>query len=95
MKKEYRPMLATLVDEPFDSKEWAYETKWDGFRLKADGQQRPIAVAALGKVLTILHSSRFSPNVCYARGSSLTAQIRPSSFMLGSRFGGGYDQLPL
>jgi bifunctional non-homologous end joining protein LigD len=36
MKKEYRPMLATLVDQPFDSKGWVYETKWDGFRLVAE-----------------------------------------------------------
>jgi bifunctional non-homologous end joining protein LigD len=36
MNKEYRPMLATLADEPFDSKEWVYETKWDGFRLIAE-----------------------------------------------------------
>ncbi|MFP3596961.1 DNA ligase D [Chryseobacterium sp. SIMBA_029] len=26
------PMLATLVDEPFDSDEWLYEIKWDGYR---------------------------------------------------------------
>ena len=26
-------MLATLVNEPFDEKEWVFETKWDGFRL--------------------------------------------------------------
>lgn len=26
------PMLATLVDEPFSSPEWIFETKWDGFR---------------------------------------------------------------
>jgi bifunctional non-homologous end joining protein LigD len=26
-------MLATLVDEPFDDKEWIFERKWDGFRL--------------------------------------------------------------
>jgi len=26
-------MLATLVDEPFDDKDWVFETKWDGFRL--------------------------------------------------------------
>jgi bifunctional non-homologous end joining protein LigD len=26
-------MLATLVDEPFDDKNWIFETKWDGFRL--------------------------------------------------------------
>jgi len=36
MKKEYQPMLATLVDQPFDSKDWVYETKWDGFRLVAE-----------------------------------------------------------
>ena len=39
MNPAYRPMLATLVDEPFDEKEWVFETKWDGFRLiteKAD-----------------------------------------------------------
>nr|WP_121272165.1 DNA ligase D [Pedobacter schmidteae] len=26
------PMLATLVDKPFDSDEWLYEIKWDGYR---------------------------------------------------------------
>lgn len=36
MQKEYRPMLATLVDQPFDSTDWVYETKWDGFRLVAE-----------------------------------------------------------
>ena len=33
MNPAYRPMLATLVDKPFDDKEWVFETKWDGFRL--------------------------------------------------------------
>ena len=33
MNPAYRPMLATLVDEPFDDKKWIFETKWDGFRL--------------------------------------------------------------
>ena len=33
MNPAYRPMLATLVDEPFDDKEWVFETKWDGIRL--------------------------------------------------------------
>lgn len=26
------PMLATLVDKPFDDKDWLYEVKWDGYR---------------------------------------------------------------
>ena len=25
-------MLATLVDKPFDSQDWLYEVKWDGYR---------------------------------------------------------------
>jgi bifunctional non-homologous end joining protein LigD len=29
---EFRPMLATLVDIPFDDKEWSFEIKWDGYR---------------------------------------------------------------
>lgn len=29
-------MLATLIDAPFDDKEWVFETKWDGFRLVAE-----------------------------------------------------------
>jgi bifunctional non-homologous end joining protein LigD len=33
MNPAYKPMLATLVDEPFDDKRWVFETKWDGFRL--------------------------------------------------------------
>jgi bifunctional non-homologous end joining protein LigD len=33
MNPAYRPMLATLVDQPFDDKAWVFETKWDGFRL--------------------------------------------------------------
>lgn len=29
------PMLATLVDEPFDKKGWLFEIKWDGYRTLA------------------------------------------------------------
>jgi len=32
---EVEPMLATLVNEPFDSDEWLYEIKWDGYRAVA------------------------------------------------------------
>lgn len=31
-----KPMLATLVDQPFDSKDWLFEIKWDGFRAIAE-----------------------------------------------------------
>ncbi len=35
MPRVVRPMLATLVDEPFNSSEWLYEVKWDGYRALA------------------------------------------------------------
>ncbi len=30
-----KPMLATLVNEPFDNSEWFFEVKWDGYRTLA------------------------------------------------------------
>ncbi|QAA80907.1 DNA ligase D [Aequorivita sp. H23M31] len=30
--KSIKPMLATLVDEPFDDPDWSNEVKWDGYR---------------------------------------------------------------
>jgi len=35
MPYNLRPMLATLVDEPFNSDEYLYEVKWDGYRVLA------------------------------------------------------------
>ncbi|MDQ3279183.1 MAG: non-homologous end-joining DNA ligase, partial [Bacteroidota bacterium] len=35
MPGKFVPMLATLIDEPFDSKDWLFEIKWDGYRAVA------------------------------------------------------------
>jgi bifunctional non-homologous end joining protein LigD len=35
MPKGIKPMLATLVDAPFDDPDWQYEVKWDGYRALA------------------------------------------------------------
>ena len=32
MPLQIKPMLATLVDEPFSDPNWIFETKWDGYR---------------------------------------------------------------
>lgn len=32
MPREIHPMLATLVEQPFDDPQWLYEVKWDGYR---------------------------------------------------------------
>lgn len=33
MPQHIKPMLATLVDAPFNSEEWLFEIKWDGYRV--------------------------------------------------------------
>jgi bifunctional non-homologous end joining protein LigD len=36
MQHEIRPMLAKIREEPFDSDEWLFEIKWDGYRAVAE-----------------------------------------------------------
>jgi bifunctional non-homologous end joining protein LigD len=35
MNHSYKPMLAKLASQPFSSKDWIFEIKWDGFRAVA------------------------------------------------------------
>jgi bifunctional non-homologous end joining protein LigD len=48
--KSVRPMLATLVDKPFDAPGWLYEIKWDGYRA--------IALMNKGKVQLISRNNK-------------------------------------
>jgi bifunctional non-homologous end joining protein LigD len=46
MPREIHPMLATLVEGPFDDPQWLYEVKWDGYRAVAfinDGRTRLVS----------------------------------------------------
>ena len=46
MPSAIHPMLATLVDKPFDDDEWLFEIKWDGYRAVAfiqDGRVRLVS----------------------------------------------------
>jgi bifunctional non-homologous end joining protein LigD len=46
-------MLATLIDAPFDDKDWVFETKWDGFRLVAEtGNGNPSLYSRNGNDVT-------------------------------------------
>lgn len=36
MPRDIKPMLATLVEEPFDRPNWLFEMKWDGYRAIAE-----------------------------------------------------------
>jgi bifunctional non-homologous end joining protein LigD len=46
MPSTIHPMLATLVDKPFDNAQWLFEIKWDGYRSVAflhDGKARLVS----------------------------------------------------
>jgi bifunctional non-homologous end joining protein LigD len=36
IKRPVKPMLTTLVDQPFSDSDWLYEIKWDGYRAIAE-----------------------------------------------------------
>jgi bifunctional non-homologous end joining protein LigD len=44
MPRDVKPMLATLVREPFDHPEWLFEVKWDGYRAIAEIRDGEIAL---------------------------------------------------
>lgn len=41
-----KPMLATLVGEPFDDPHWSYEVKWDGYRALAYIKKGSVAISS-------------------------------------------------
>ncbi|MCD0467249.1 DNA ligase D [Flavobacterium sp. ENC] len=41
-----KPMLATLVSEPFDDPDWTYEVKWDGYRALAYLNKGSVSVSS-------------------------------------------------
>ena len=85
MKKEYQPMLATLVDQPFDSKDWVYETKWgrlvaevrrDSVRLFSRNgiemtARHPSIAQALRAITSPMHGSSVMPRLISAAGGCM------------------------
>ncbi len=46
---DIKPMLATLVDEPFDDPDWVYEVKWDGYRCLASVNEQEVELISRNK----------------------------------------------
>jgi bifunctional non-homologous end joining protein LigD len=46
MPRHIHPMLATLVDTPFNDPEWLYEIKWDGYRALAFIEDRSVRLVS-------------------------------------------------
>ncbi|MGC3979219.1 MAG: non-homologous end-joining DNA ligase [Paludibacteraceae bacterium] len=42
LKHFYKPMLATLFGEAFNSKDWVFEIKWDGYRAIAESNKKEL-----------------------------------------------------
>jgi bifunctional non-homologous end joining protein LigD len=100
MPRAIQPMLATLVDEPFDDPEWLYEIKWDGYRAVAfidDGRVR--FVSRNGNDLTAgyaeLHDLSKHVNATRAvldgEIVALDEQGRPSFSLMQQRTGIGHE----
>ena len=64
-----KPMLATLVKEPFDSKEWIFETKFDGFR----------ALAHKNRTVQLLSRNNHPFNVVYKQMRKHLSSTSPFS----------------
>ncbi len=45
-----KPMLATLVKEPFDHPEWLFEVKWDGYRAIAEIQEGKVSLYTRNRI---------------------------------------------
>jgi bifunctional non-homologous end joining protein LigD len=53
-----KPMLATLVKEPFDHPEWLFEVKWDGYRAIAEIQDGKVSLYSRNQISL---NKKFSP----------------------------------
>jgi bifunctional non-homologous end joining protein LigD len=60
MPKAIKPMLATLVEEPFDHPDWIFEVKWDGYRAVAEIRDDGVSLYSRNG---ISFNKKFSPVV--------------------------------
>ena len=93
------PMLATLVDEPFDNDDWLFEIKWDGYRAIAfiDGKSLRLvsrnqndltkAYPELQEIAAAHQGAR--PPSSTAKSSRSTSEGRPSFSLMQQRTGVG------
>src|ERR1700743_100110 len=53
LPKRLQPMLAALTDAPFDDPDWAFEDKYDGFRMIAEIKNGKVALYSRnGKIIS-------------------------------------------
>src|SRR5215469_15705820 len=67
------PMLATLVEEPFDKRGWVYEEKYDGIRLLAYKE---------GQRVQLISRNEIDRSASYPEVSEAIAKLQPASLLL-------------
>lgn len=84
-----KPMLATLIDAPFDDPDWIFETKWDGFRLIAKIDRGDVTLYSRnGRNVT-----RNYPSIAVALGKGRHRAIFDGELVALDRFGRSRFQL--
>jgi bifunctional non-homologous end joining protein LigD len=92
------PMLATLVDKPFDGQDWLYELKWDGYRAISfldGGSVRLVSrnqndmTAAYPELGSITDSVKARSAILDGEIVALDEQGRPSFSLMQQRTGVG------
>src|SRR5271165_5243570 len=98
MPRVIHPMLATLVDGPFDDQQWLYEIKWDGYRAIAflDGGAVRLVSRNQNDLTAAYPELRFMGDFVKARSAILDGEIvaldeqgRPSFSLMQQRTGIG------
>lgn len=96
MPSAIHPMLATLVDKPFDNPEWLFEIKWDGYRAVAflDGGKARLVSRNQNDMTSQYPELRDLPGHVRARAAILDGEIvaldesgRPSFSLMQQRTG--------
>src|SRR5215471_1540636 len=67
------PMLATLVDKPFDKPGWVYEEKYDGIRLLAYKE---------GERVRLISRNNIDRSASYPEVTKAIAKLRPTLLLL-------------
>ena len=98
MPHSIRPMLATLIDKPFDSEDWLYEVKWDGYRAVAFFDNRSLRwisrnqnelTAAYPELQHVAASIKARTAILDGEIVALDEQGRPSFSLMQQRTGVG------
>lgn len=96
MPSAIHPMLATLVDKPFDNPQWLFEIKWDGYRSVAflDGGKARLVSRNQNDMTNQYPELRELPSYVRARTAILDGEIvalddagRPSFSLMQQRTG--------